>query len=116
MRVRLAVGTVAAMMAAIAVVASPVSASAPRAVPASHAQAAHAVPASRAPVKATPITPNGAWTVYHHDNAHTGFDSTQPSTMTASTGWTSPTLDESVYAEPLVFQGIVYVWTVNNTV
>src|SRR5260370_9872305 len=101
MRVRLAVGTVAAMMAAIAVVASPVSASAPRAVPASHAQAAHAVPASRAPVKATPITPNGAWTVYHHATAHTGFASTQPSTMYASTAWTSSTLDESVCADPL---------------
>jgi hypothetical protein len=65
---------------------------------------------------ATPITPNGAWTVYHRDDAHTGFDSTQPSASTASTGWTSATLDESVYGEPLVYQGLVYVATLNNTV
>jgi PQQ-like domain len=78
-----------------------------------------AVPTAGAPPKAvaaTPITPNGSWPTYHHDDAHTGFDGTQPSTATASAGWTSQTLDESVYGEPLVYQGIVYVATLNNTV
>jgi len=64
----------------------------------------------------TPVTPNGAWTVYHHDDGHTGFDSSQPAATTATTGWTSFGLDETVYAEPLVYQGIVYVATLNNTV
>src|SRR5216683_603924 len=116
MRVRLAFGTIAVVVAAVAVVASPVSAGAARAVPASHAQAAHAAPASRAPVRATPITPNGAWTVYHHDNAHTGFDSTQPTAKSASTGWTSGIFDDRVYGEPVVYQGVVYAATLSNTV
>jgi hypothetical protein len=64
----------------------------------------------------TAITPNGAWTVYHHDNAHTGFDSSRPAATTASVGWTSPALDETVYGSPLVYQGVVYVGTLNNTV
>ena len=68
-------------------------------------------PAPRAAVVA-----NGAWTVYHQDDAHTGFDSTQPTASGATTGWVSATLDQAVYAEPLVFQGVVYVATLNNTV
>jgi len=62
------------------------------------------------------VTPNGAWTVYHHDDAHTGFDSTQPAATTAIAGWTSMALDDQVYGSPLVYQGIVYVATLNNTV
>ncbi len=81
-----------------------------------HTDAAFAPLSRAASTVATPITPNGAWTVYHRDDAHTGFDGSQPSATTASTGWTSPTLDESVYGEPLVYQGIVYVATLNNTV
>ncbi len=70
---------------------------------------------SKAPKSATPIVTNGAWTVYHHDDGHTGFDSTLPGVTGASTGWTSA-LDGTVYAEPLVYQGIVYAATLNNTV
>jgi hypothetical protein len=58
----------------------------------------------------------GAWTTYHHDNAHTGFDSTQPAAGGATAGWTSPTLDGQVYGEPLVFNGLVYVGTLAGTV
>ncbi len=70
---------------------------------------------SASPVPRTAVVPNGAWTVYHHDDAHTGFDSTQPTASGATTGWVSATLDQAVYAEPLVFQGIVYVATLNNS-
>jgi PQQ-like domain len=89
------------------------------------ASAAVTVPAASAaprPASAAPhslrsvITPNGAWTVYHHDNAHTGFDSTQAAAKGATAGWISPTLDEQVYGEPLVYNGLVYVSTLNNTV
>ena len=59
---------------------------------------------------------NGAWTVYHHDDGHTGYDSSQPKVVSASAGWTSTTLDQKVYAEPLVYNGIVYAATLNNTV
>jgi len=58
----------------------------------------------------------GSWPVYHHDNAHTGYDSTQPAATGAAAGWVSPTLDGQVYAEPLVFNGIVYTATLQGTV
>jgi hypothetical protein len=64
---------------------------------------------------ATPITPNGSWPVYHSDDGHTGFDPNPPTAVTATTGWSS-SLDAAVYAEPLVYQGIVYAATLNNTV
>ncbi len=92
MRIRLAVGVVAGVVAATALTLS----------------AMHAT--------ATAITPNGSWPTYHHDDGHTGFDSSQPAAITATTGWTSLGLDGSVYGEPLVYQGIVYVATLNNTV
>ena len=75
-----------------------------------------AAPHSAAPRAATPIVTNGAWTVYHHDDAHTGYDSTLAPVTGASAGWTSAALDQTVYAEPLVYQGIVYVATLNNSV
>src|SRR5262249_41969286 len=59
---------------------------------------------------------NGAWTTYHHDNAHTGFDASQPNAAGATTGWTSPALNGNVYGEPLVYNGLVYVATLQNTV
>ena len=76
---------------------------------------AAARPASQATPQAAPVT-NGAWTVYHRDNAHTGFDPTQPTAAGATTGWVSGTFDAAVYAQPLVYQGVVYVATLNNTV
>ena len=92
-RTRVALGAVAVLFSSLSVLATP-----------NHVAAA------------TAITPNGTWSVYHHDDGHTGNDSTQPSAATARTGWTSPALDESVYGEPLVYNGIVYVATLNNTV
>jgi hypothetical protein len=78
--------------------------------------AATALALSATHATATAITPNGSWPAYHHDDGHTGFDSSQPTATTATTGWTSLGLDETVYGEPLVYQGIVYVATLNNTV
>ena len=52
----------------------------------------HAAPQSAQPIPqapslvAAPPVPNGAWTVYHHDNAHTGYDSTQPAVTGAAAG------------------------------
>ncbi|HCO01877.1 MAG TPA: hypothetical protein DIT48_00675 [Actinobacteria bacterium] len=64
------------------------------------------------------VSSSGAWTTYHHDNAHTGYDSTAPtaSAVAATPGWTETTLDGQVYAEPLVYNGNVYTATLNNTV
>ena len=65
-------------------------------------------------------TGGGAWTTYHHDNAHTGYDplapAAVPGAIAATPGWTQPTLDGEIYAEPLIFNGAVYVATLNNTV
>src|SRR5256885_6256766 len=54
------------------------------------------------------ITPNGAWTTYHHDNSRAGYDSTAAPAISATAGWVSPVLDGPIYGEPLVYQGIVY--------
>ena len=67
-------------------------------------------------IKATSAASTGSWTVYHHDNAHTGYDPTLSKVQTVTAGWTSATLDGELYAEPLVFGGRVYAATLNNTV
>jgi outer membrane protein assembly factor BamB len=55
------------------------------------------------------------WTTYHADNARTGHQ--QASNFTSVTNdWNSTTLDGAVYAEPLVFGGVVFVATENNSV
>jgi polyvinyl alcohol dehydrogenase (cytochrome) len=67
---------------------------------------------------ATVVTPNGSWTTYHHDNAHTGNDPAAPAvgSVAPTPGWTETTLDGEVYAEPLIYNGLVYVATLNNSV
>ena len=75
---------------------------------------AKAVPAAR--VHTALAASTGAWTVYHHDDAHTGNDSTLPAMSGASAGWTSAAMDGEVFAEPLIFNGVVYAATLNNTV
>ena len=77
--------------------------------------------AAAPPVQAAAVgTGGGAWTTYHHDNAHTGYDplapAAVPGAIAATPGWTQPTLDGEIYAEPLIFNGAVYVATLNNTV
>ena len=64
----------------------------------------------------TAVVPSGSWPVYHRDDAHTGYDPTQPTVSAVAAGWTSAALDGQVYAEPLVYGGIVYTATLNNTV
>src|SRR5437016_2704244 len=59
---------------------------------------------------------SGSWTEYHHDDAHTGYDSTAPAALGASAGWTSPSLNGEIYGEPLVYNGLVYVATLQNVV
>jgi hypothetical protein len=59
---------------------------------------------------------SGAWTEYHRDDGHTGNDPTLGSVSSVSTGWTSGALDGEVFAEPLIFNGVVYAATLHNTV
>jgi outer membrane protein assembly factor BamB len=74
-----------------------------------------AVP-SAAASRAAPIVANGSWTVYHHDDGHTGNDSSLAAVKSVTTGWTSAAMDGEVYAEPLISGGIVYAVTLNNSV
>ena len=64
----------------------------------------------------TPIVANGSWPVYHRDNARTGNDPTLPPLSSVSTGWTSAILDGQIYASPVVYGGVVYTATLNNSV
>src|SRR5690348_10103819 len=67
---------------------------------------------------ATAIVPNGSWTTYHHDDGRTGYDASAPAAtnVIATPGWTTPAMDGSIYASPLVYNGIVYAATLNGTV
>lgn len=58
----------------------------------------------------------GSWTVYHGDAAGTGVATGGGSDDTASRAWTSPSLDGQLYGEPLVYSGVVYAATENDTV
>jgi len=58
----------------------------------------------------------GSWTEYHHDDGHTGFDPGLPNVSLVTPGWTSGTLDANVYAEPLIYNGLVYAATLNNSI
>src|ERR1700674_5302510 len=72
----------------------------------------------RAVAATTVVTPNGAWTTYHHDDAHTGNDPAAPAiaSVAPTVGWVESTLDGEVYAEPLIYNGVVYAATLNDTV
>jgi PQQ-like domain len=61
-------------------------------------------------------SPAGAWTEYHRDDGHTGFDSTLPQVTAAAAGWVSSALDQQIFASPLVDNGLVYAATLNNSV
>jgi polyvinyl alcohol dehydrogenase (cytochrome) len=78
--------------------------------------AAAAAPA--APAAASPATTagSGSWTVYHGDPAGNGVAGPVRAVDTTGRVWTSPTLDGTVYGEPLVYAGHVYVATENDTV
>ena len=68
------------------------------------------------PAPARAAAPNGSWTEYHNDDGRAGYDATAPALNNPSAGWVSPTLDDAVYAEPLVANGLVFAATLSNTV
>lgn len=59
-------------------------------------------------------SPGTQWTTYHGDNARTGFVQ-EAAVANASLSWRSSPLDGAVYAEPLLFGGVLYVATENNS-
>ena len=51
------------------------------------------------------------WTTYHYDNGHSGKDPSSTPVTNSAIAWTSPNLIGDVTAEPLYFNGVVYVAT-----
>ena len=51
------------------------------------------------------------WTTYHADPALTGVDTTSGTALPFATAWTAANLVGDIYAEPLVYNGIVIVAT-----
>jgi hypothetical protein len=58
---------------------------------------------------------NGDWTQFGHDAQRTGFDPGQPPVTGVALDWTRP-VDGAIYAQPLVFDGRVYVATEDNAI
>ena len=54
------------------------------------------------------------WTTYHADGALTGVDQSSGSALPFTPAWSVPKLGGNVWAEPLVFAGLVIVATENN--
>ena len=67
-----------------------------------------------APLASTAAT-GGNWTQYGHDPQRSSVDPDQPPVTGVSLDW-SGAVDGSVFAQPLVFNGRVYVATENNSV
>lgn len=62
------------------------------------------------------VADNEAWTVYHGDPQGDGVSTAGGSVNVSSPAWTSPALDAQLYGEPLVWNGLVYAATENDTV
>jgi outer membrane protein assembly factor BamB len=78
--------------------------------------AAVAVLALTAPPYAGAQASDDSWPVYHGDQEHTGFVKTGIGPSRVHRVWRSARLDEDIYAEPLLVNGLVIVATEGNTV
>jgi outer membrane protein assembly factor BamB len=56
--------------------------------------------------------------MYHRDLVHDGYDPSEPSigSHVTTLAWSSSALDGAIYGEPLVYGGLVYAATENNSV
>ena len=61
-------------------------------------------------------SPGSNWITYHDDLHRDGFDSKSSGTFPPSVSWETVPLDGSIFAEPLVYNGVVYVATENNSI
>ena len=62
-----------------------------------------------------PPTVGDDWTTYHLDNSRTANDPEGAKARGANLAWARSNLDGPVYAEPLIFRGLVYVVTENDS-
>ena len=66
---------------------------------------------------ATPAVSSASdWTVYHHDAAGSGVDTSGTSLSPLRSAWTSPSLNGQIFGEPLEAAGRVFVATEGDTV
>jgi len=56
------------------------------------------------------------WTTYHHDNMRNGYDPSAPTYVGGPYGSWTKAVDAEIYAEPLAFNGRVYVATMGDSV
>src|SRR5437764_13101064 len=82
------------------------------AIAATAATAAIALAAAAAGV-ATPAA-RADWTTYHADPARTGVDASSGASVPFAAAWPTPSLGGNMWAEPLVYQGVVIVATGND--
>ena len=61
------------------------------------------------------MSTSGDWLTYHGSNSKDGYDTTLPGVSSLSLGWKS-TVDGDVYAEPVSFDGSIFIVTENDTV
>ncbi len=78
------------------------------------------VPSTSAVAATPPSRPSAVtsstWTTYNQDNSRDGVDTSGTSFTPATRAWTSPTLDGTLYGQPLVDTGRVFEATENDTV
>ena len=63
-----------------------------------------------------PISALADWTTYRGDAAGSGVDSSSVGSLPFALAWSSPSLSGDIYAEPLVYHGLVIVATESNQV
>ena len=101
--------TVIPLLAALAVFLLPSSASG-ASLQVSHTPSVVALPKAL-------VSFGAGWSTYHHDNSRTGYDATASTIVNPnpSTQWNTP-LDSNVYAEPLIWNGLVIAATENDSI
>ena len=75
---------------------------------------------SAAPQRAATAGPKAVsttgWTTYHHDNTRNGYDASAPAFVGGPFSNWNKAVDQAVYAEPLAYNGRVYVATMGDSV
>jgi len=65
---------------------------------------------------AAPLVASTGWTTYHHDNSRNGYDPNAPTFNGGPFSQWTKAVDQAVYAEPLAFNGTVYVATMGDSI
>jgi hypothetical protein len=69
-----------------------------------------------APAHAAHAVPSSDWTTFDQNGLRTGVDASGATFTNPTAAWTSPTLDGSLYGQPLIYANRVFAATENDTV